>query len=417
MPIRMTSWNIGWLGQLLKGYTRTIPNKSKKVTSAAGRALQELQKQMIAEEIRRIDPDILCIQEGPSTGNVNRLSDFCTDYLNGKWTVVTRPQDDKYYIRGSQGIFFLVKTVRFDVLQPKLLKRSAWIEATEFESRIDVREDGTGEHLDKWPIIHPLFKPLDTASLPEPDNDDEADTPMPQLHDREHFHWRHPQVLVCKIGNKRFDIIGAHLKSKFGGDDYVEAGNARKKENKSAEEIRLIKKVEQTAVESRIKLSTEAANIRYFIDYRFRNEPFPAVFLMGDLNDGVGKEVFERKYLFHDLISNLQGDVFFADRFMNHALFDYGHENGANHRWTARFNDVWDPHRTPEILLDHILFTQGVVGQDALKNTGLRVAAKAGRVEHEIHNAVNAVFDREEDHTSDHRPVTVDVLTENDLVA
>lgn len=153
--------------------------------------------------------------------------------------------------------------------------------------------------------------------------------------------------------------------------------------------------------------------MRYYIENRFRNEPDPVVFVVGDLNDGVGKEVFERKYLFHDAISNLQGDVFFANRFLNHALFDFGEE----HRWSASFTDVWDPFRPTQILLDHIIFTQSVTGTDAMATTGMRVHGGAGRVEHEIHNVVNAVFDREEDHTSDHRPVTVDIAFEGDPVA
>lgn len=415
MGIRLTTWNIAWFGQLLKGYTRTLPRLSKPVQTAAGKALQKLQREMIAEEICRIDPDILCIQEGPSTGNVERLETFCEQELDSRWTVVTRPAGDKYLISGSQGIFFLVKSARLDALQPRLLSQSAWIEATEFESRIDPTIEGSGEHQRKWPIIHPLFKPADTPTLDEPD-DDEGDA-APALDDREHSHWRHPQVLVCNVGNRRADFIGVHLKSKFGGDDYRAAGLARRKPNPTAAEIALIRSVEQTAVESRIKLSTEASNIRHYIENRFRNEPDPAVFLLGDMNDGVGKEAFERKYLFHDLISNLQGDVFFAHRFLNHGLFDYSQEGDENHRWTASFFDVWDPGRSPEILLDHIMFTQAVVGGDALEKTGLRVPARAGRVEHEIHNAVNAVFDRREDFTSDHRAVTVDIHTKSDLVA
>ncbi len=422
MALRICTWNIGWFGQLLKGFTRTIPTRSRRVTSAAGRALQTQQKEQIAEEIRRIDPDVLCIQEGPSTGNVQRLEAFCTDFLEGRWTVITRPAGDSWLISGSQAIYFLVRTSRLDALQPRLLAQSAWEEATELESRIDPMEEGSGEHKRKWPIIHPLFKPGTVDALDEPDMGDggEGDAPA-TLDDKEHSHWRHPQVLVLTIDGRRVDLVGCHLKSKFGGDDYGKAGELRQKAEAggriSAAHKALIQSVEQTAVESRIKLSTEISNVRFYLENRFRNEPHPAVFVLGDFNDGVGKEVFERKYLFHDAISNLQGDVFFARRFLNHGLFDFSQGDGENHRWSATFFDVWDPRRKPEILLDHIVFTQGVVGEEAIARTGLRVGAGAGRVEHEIHNAVNAVFDREEDHTSDHRPVTLDIQTASDLVA
>ena len=105
-------------------------------------------------------------------------------------------------------------------------------------------------------------------------------------------------------------------------------------------------------------------------------------------------------------------DVFFATRFLNHALFDFGEE----HRWSASFTDVWDPHRPSAILLDHIIFTQAVAGSNAMATTGMRVGAQAGRVEHEIHNAVNVAFDSAEDFTSDHRTVTVDIQFEGDPV-
>lgn len=415
MGLKITTWNIAWFGQLLKGMTRTLPRHSKKVTSASGKALQKLQRQQIAEEIRRINPDVLCIQEGPSTGNIKALHEFCEEDLNGDWLAIDRPQGDTWHIRGSQGIFYLVKASRVPALRPRLLAQSAWFEATEIESRVDVTKSGTGEHNKKWPIIHPLFKPAGVESLEEPEDETEGAEEAPMLLDREHSHYRHPQVLVLTVGNRRVDIIGCHLKSKFGGEDYAEAGQLRQLPEASltASQKKLILKVEQTAVEARIKLSTEATNVRYYIEHRFRNEPDPAIFVVGDLNDGVGKEIFERKYLFHDAISNLQGDVFFANRFLNHALFDFGED----HRWSATFTDVWDPHRASEILLDHILFTQSLTGSAAFERTGMRVPADAGRVEHEIHNMVNAVFDREEDHTSDHRAISVDIQFESDAVS
>ena len=415
MPLRITTWNIGWFGQLLKGYTRTLPIRSRQVTGTAAMALQRLQREKIAEEIQRIDPDVLCIQEGPSTGNVAKLAAFCQEDLQGRWTTITRPSGEPWHIRGSQGIFFLVRSTKLETWLPQLLPQTAWFEATELESRVDINIPDSGEHKKTWPIIHPLFKPDNAETLNEPviGDEDEGETAA-VMGDREHNHYRHPQVLLLTLGDKRVDIVGCHFKSKFGGDDYREAGLLRRKQRLTKVERDLVKKVEQTAVESRIKLSTEITNVRYYINNRFRNEPDPVVFVCGDFNDGVGKEVFERKYLFHDSISNMQGDVFFASRFLNHALFDFAQTDGENYRWSVRFIDVWDPNRSPEILLDHILFSQCVCGPEALDMTGLKVPPHAGRVEHAIHNAVNSAFDREDDFTSDHRPVTLDVELSTD---
>lgn len=234
MGLRLTTWNIGWFGQLLKGMTRTLPLHSKKVTSASGKALQKLQRQQIADEIRRIDPDVLCIQEGPSTGNIKALHDFCKADLNEAYVAIDRPAGDTWHIRGSQGIYYLVKATRLQALAPRLLAQSAWFEATEIESRVDITQPDSGEHNKKWPIIHPLFKPAGAPSLPEPDDEPEGAEDAPDLFDREHSHYRHPQVLVLTVGNRRVDIIGCHLKSKFGGEDYRDAGLARQKPKPAA---------------------------------------------------------------------------------------------------------------------------------------------------------------------------------------
>ncbi len=152
--------------------------------------------------------------------------------------------------------------------------------------------------------------------------------------------------------------------------------------------------------EARVKLSSEALAIRAYIDQRFDQESDPSILVVGDLNDGPGKELMEREYLLHDLISNLQGEVFFARKFLNHALFDQPDAL----RWTSKFKDVLDPQRNQHILLDHILFTQ------ALTRAGtspLQVQANAGRVEHLLHEEGESSFGR--GLLSDHRPVSIDL--------
>ena len=76
---------------------------------------------------------------------------------------IDRPDGDIWHIRGSQGIFYLVKAARVPSLSPRLLAQTAWFEATEIESRVDITVPASGEHNKKWPIIHPLFKPADAG--------------------------------------------------------------------------------------------------------------------------------------------------------------------------------------------------------------------------------------------------------------
>jgi hypothetical protein len=82
---------------------------------------------------------------------------------------------------------------------------------------------------------------------------------------------------------------------------------------------------------------------------------------------------------------------------LNHALFDYPDQL----RWTVQFRDFVDPTRDPHILLDHILFTQGLVDG----SLPWRVGSHAGLVEHEIHQLVNAPLSAAR-RASDHAPVS-----------
>jgi hypothetical protein len=208
-----------------------------------------------------------------------------------------------------------------------------------------------------------------------------------------HRHYRHPQVLVLDWHGTRVELIGLHLKSKYvrGGESDWNAGGDRRNG--------FIEK----AIKARIKLTTEAVNVRSYIDRRFQQTSNPAIFVLGDLNDGPGKEHLEDTYLFFDLLSNIQGDVFFARRFLNHALFDLDEDL----RWSVHFEDFMMPDRDPHILLDHILFTQGLVDG----SLPLHVEPRSGLVEHEIHELVNAAQPAYAE-TSDHRPVSVIVETD-----
>jgi hypothetical protein len=56
-------------------------------------------------------------------------------------------------------------------------------------------------------------------------------------------------------------------------------------------------------------------------------------------------------------------------------------------------------------LLDHILFTQSLVDG----SLPWKIEAHAGKVEHEIHDLINATLPSSA-HTSDHKPVSVVVV-------
>ena len=307
---------------------------------------QKIRLDAIAQEIGEISPDILCVLEGPKGDAA--IDKFAQETLGGQYAAV-QAADGIYDTKGDQWIWFLVKQAY--VHQASLLPTQVW----------DTLAGKT------WPVNY--WGDFTTVK---------------------HSHYRHPQVLILDWNGQRVEFIGLHLKSKFisGGESAWKAGG--EKQNAFVAE----------AIKARIKLATEAANVRAYIDAKFEQVEKPAIFVMGDLNDGPGKEHFETQYLFFDLLSNMQGDVFFAHRFLNHALFDYP----SSLRWSVFFEDFVDPERDPKILLDHILFTQGLVDG----SLPLVVSAKAGLVEHEIHELINAPL-KSKQKTSDHKPVTLKV--------
>lgn len=327
--IKITSWNIEHLERLLDA-TSTSHLK---------------RKQAIQSELNAIDPDVLCLLEGPDgEQNIDRVA---AEILNGQYVPVKLP-DGNYQQKGQQWIWFLVKPQWAAV--SSLLSPDIWQSYT----------GGPTWNVNYWGNF-------------------ETET---------HRHYRHPQVLVMDINGQRVECIGLHLKSKF-----VNSGQSNWNAGGQQREQFILE-----ALKARIKMTTEATNVRSYIDKKFEQLENPAIFVMGDFNDGPGKEFFENQYLFFDLISNIQGSIFEADRFLNHALFDYP----DNLRWSVHFKDFVDPARDPHILLDHIMFTQALVNW----KLDICVEPHAGLIEHEIHDETNAVLTSTQK-TSDHKPVSV----------
>ncbi len=272
MPaIKVTSWNIEWLDKLW-------PNKTQGTYKQRWDA--------IIAEIQEIGPDILCVIEGAK--GRSRMRKFVQD-LGAPYKLVelrnaagNLASDSAYKIQGQQWVWFIVNQnmdpapSRLELLQP-----DAWYSYTQGVS---------------WTVN--FWGDYDSSN---------------------HKHYRTPQVLIAEWPQPgstrlRVDFVGLHLKSKHIRKSVSLADWATDPANNK-------KKAYITeALKARIKLATEALDVRRYIEARFEQEAEPAVVLMGDLNDGPGKEMFERQFLFFDLVSNLQGDVFFSTRFLNHAL-------------------------------------------------------------------------------------------------
>lgn len=348
--IKLTSWNGEWLDTLLKDlddHSKAEPQRQKLRQRLDG----------IYRLICEIAPDILCLIEGPAgEDGIDRFVSGLPGYR-----AVKRPPGDPYEQEGRQWIWFVAREELVE--RATLLPVQVWRDYTASASP-------NGEHQASWPVYH-----------------------WGEILAKKHTHYRHPQVMILPLADTRLELIGGHFKSKL-----VKSGSFA-----SSDEAERKTYIGQ-AVQARVKLASEAQNVRYYVDQRFAQEEAPAIFLMGDLNDGPGKELFERQFLFFDLLTALQGSIFEAEKYFNHALFDYPDPL----RWSVHFQDKIDPGRSPHILLDHILFSQALV-RDCLP---LRVASQAGRIEHEIFDRINAQLSRS-CKLSDHKPVSC-LLTVND---
>ncbi len=344
----------------------------------------------ISDEIIRIDPDVLCLIEAP--GDLVALRNWINlpiaqGGLNGAYTIATingtdtilnnNPANirdalkDLYSMKGTdltgnQWIWFLVKNQLFNNTNAFIQDPGIW-------------HGMTGQK--KWSVNY-----------------------WGNYDSKRANHWRHPQILVMDIGGIMVEIIGVHLKSKINRKSAFDDNDNLKPT------------YVDEALRARVKLATEANDVRQYIEQRFQQESEPRIIVCGDMNDGPGKKFFERQYLFFDLISNIQGDIFLASRFLNHALFDY-----TEHlRWTTEFRDrieIWarenmDMYNTQtnvidnarKQLIDHILFTQAFVNGSGTP----RINPNAGLVEHTIHEKINANL-KNALKTSDHRPVSVEI--------
>ena len=370
--LKLTAWNVEHLGRPLRDLHNTQNKKRLK---------------LISTQIIRMDSDILCICEAPADPRqIQSWIDLPIDDggLDGRYKVATiegtldkvnnssrtplQTIGNLYATRGNQWIWFILKNDIFDNHFVRVQAPDTW------QSFTGVKE---------WTVYYWGNFSADT-----------------------HRHYRHPQSLILNCDGYEIEIIGVHLKSKIN----------RNQQFVDSERTALTEEYVTEALKNRIKLTTEALDIRMYINQRFEMEESPRIIICGDLNDGPGREFFERKYLFFDLLSNIQGDVFLASRFLNHALFDY-----AEHlRWSTQFNDRIERwalenfkgykrtssmlDNTRHQLIDHILFTQEFVDHNT---SGLKVFPKAGYIEHLIHERVNSMDDRIR--TSDHRPLSLDL--------
>ena len=76
------------------------------------------------------------------------------------------------------------------------------------------------------------------------------------------------------------------------------------------------------AMEARRRISTEAMQIRNYLNLCFADDPNTGLIVTGDLNDGPGADYFERLYLTHNVAGMIAGSPFAPQRMLRHAFID-----------------------------------------------------------------------------------------------
>ena len=343
MPLKLTTWNLEHSDRPIGG------NPSSSILERRSRILATLDE---------IDPDILCIIEGP-VGEQGAV-DLSQQVFDDRWKPVMfkGPNDDVGASDGDyeqrhnswvrQWVWFFVKDSLLSSCRLQL--PSVW-------------QSFVGHK--RWRLHF-----------------------WGQQSSRTHGHYRHPQVMILDLGTAEIEFVGVHLKSKINKKTVAFDANGD-----------LTGTYVDEGMQARIKLATEARHVRAYVDAKFAQVEKPGIVICGDCNDGPGHDWFEERYLFFEMIGNLQGEVLMAERFFNLALFDCS----AHLRWTAKFEDKVldiDEEDNP-LLIDHILVSQPLCRGDL----PLVVNERAGLVEHEAFERHNAGASSTRV-TSDHRPVS-----------
>jgi endonuclease/exonuclease/phosphatase family metal-dependent hydrolase len=200
---------------------------------------------------------------------------------------------------------------------------------------------------------------------------------------------RNPLVARLDVGPRRLDMIVMHTKS-----SYVNQGQALWMNPATRQEYVV------AALKARRRNATECMRVRDYLDARLAADPGANIIVCGDLNDGPGRDYFERNYLAHNTIDVLIGSSFAPETMFYHCQ----HDAPAAERYTAVFDDFVEAVPNRRLLLDHLLASPG------LRAGGLRRVAGSGRVCHQEYEAQLANGGaRRDERPCDHRPVSVEL--------
>lgn len=353
--LKITSWNVEWMAHWFKSdqaaYQTYIEGKQSKgkVADVVGR---------VAGVLREIDADILCLQEGPKLQS--QLEYFLAQELPNTYQVLPTPsrRDQNVWILHKPGVFQSVVTLASDSLVKKDL-------------------------YDSWKVFY--WGKTESLLL-----EDAAES---------HSFYRKPVVADFTLGATSLRVVNCHTKSKFikGGESLWKSTNKQKR-------LQFV----QGSLEDRIKITSEVKALRDYLDHVLDQDPNlnKNVLVCGDLNDGPGRDYFERNYFYHNLVDNLLGTLMYPEYYFYHP-FAYLPEAD---RYTAVFDDFVEEIEDNKIQIDHIVVSPSIFrgsNRIALDQSASQVERQAW-INHSAtpENEDNDAYVRAQ-RPSDHRPISV----------
>jgi endonuclease/exonuclease/phosphatase family metal-dependent hydrolase len=294
--------------------------------------------------ITAVDADVLGIQEGPPLKE--QMQRFVKDHLNNAYTVFSMPD-------GSQS------------------------------NHVLVRKGLAGLVIAQVGAEHNLYKSL-SKKLTYYTWDEVAAF-------REEAFARKPVVLRMRDGDGHcVELISMHTKSKISTLKTPKDWNNR-------DRAKVI-----DALRSRQKLSAEMAAVRRYITDALENRDVDGVIVMGDMNDGPNRELFEQQFLLHNIVDELRGGFDCEPALMHHAL-PHAYMSDPARAFTTDFDDPTMNGQKINELLDHILVSDYLMKP----RSHIRILRAQGKVEHAAYEAqVTNNGKTRDDRPCDHRPIS-----------
>jgi hypothetical protein len=203
---------------------------------------------------------------------------------------------------------------------------------------------------------------------------------------------RPPVLLELSKGQSLpFELVVAHTKSQF-----TKGFTAKKFQEREPSAMK-------EAVLARQKLSADIAAYRRHVTHVILSQQAEGVVLIGDLNDGFARAVFETEFLMQSLIDELRGSFRRQSALLEHA-FDQKQLTGKD-AFTVEFRDPTRPRKVTKELIDHILMTPAAVN----RNGWLKFIAGSAVIGHEVaEKYTDNKGNKPDERPSDHIPVWAD---------